>query len=67
MDATGFCYYDSLLLVVVWVVLGICAFYLGGVGRMAYGAFYTASETLAPPGVTVRVGAYLPEGRVLVC
>ena len=34
---------------------------------MAYGAFYTASETLAPPGVTVRVGAYLPEGRVLVC
>ena len=41
---------DSLLLLALMTTSAICAFYPGGVGRMAYGAFYAASETLAPPG-----------------
>ena len=41
---------DSLLLLALMTTSAICAFYPGGVGRMAYGAFYAAGETLAPPG-----------------
>ena len=40
---------NSLLLVAIWVAWGF-VLGLGGVGRMACGAFYTASGTLAPPG-----------------
>ena len=93
MVATCFCYYDSLLLLVGWVVSAICALvrfvalldyepssverlcsWLGAFGRIASsppaeynsarhaacGAFYTATETVAPPGRAPRPSSHEP-------